>query len=178
MALGNYMFDDSYLRVNRFVFSKFEKYMTCSLHIYAASKKGLTQPWASREISVSGNHMAMGISLATEPPDNPQDGDAYLLQGDLQGVWQNYPNHIASWDSLKNDWNYWIANSWHDMLYFQDTETYVTLKDNILTPCICFNDVRIWNKFFSTDVIEESNHTKQFYLYLKSLDEFKDCVDC
>ena len=179
MALANFMFNGSYLRIVRLVFSKFEKNITCSLQISSKDTDGTMSSWACREISVSGNRNILGIVVSDKPPENPKNGDAYYLtqNNNLQGVWENYPNHIAAWDNLRNDWNYWVAHSWHDILYREDTKEYVLLKDGAFTRCVCYDDVRIWDNFFTPELLNNSNHMKQFYLFLKSLDEFKDCID-
>jgi len=176
MALTNFMFKDSYVTISRLVFEKDINHISCTLKVMSADKKQA----AIREVHASGSKKFLSICLGVlEPPSNPAHEDAYLLQGDLRGVWKNYPSHIASWDMHRKDWNYWAAYSWHEPLYLEDSKEYVHLVDgNIIKGVTCYDDIRVWDRFFSPEALKESNHIKQFYLYLKSLDEFKDCVDC
>jgi len=176
MGLSNFLFTGSYLNISRFVFSKDIKHISCVLNIYSNDKSQFT----IRDMYLSGHRKVLGVHhTITMPPINPKHEDAYVLQGDLQGVWKNYPNHIASWDAFRKDWNYWqVQSRWPDVLYLEATKQYANLINGEFIFCACYDDERIWNKFFSSDVLNDSNHIKQFYLYLKSLDAFKHCVDC
>jgi len=174
MALSNFMFKGSYLKIIRLTYSKNEKYVNGSLHILADPN---SQSFVMREVVLHGNRKILGIRIANTPPKNPKHEEAFLLKGDLQDVWKNYPDHIASWDKMRNDWNYWVAYSWPEPLYLEDEKKYVSLKEGALTVCPCYDDYRIWDKFYAPDILDKSNHSKQFYLFLKSLDEFKDCED-
>ena len=171
MGLANFLFNGSYLHIERAIIQN--KSMACTLKIYSSDKKQS----ALREIAFGGGRKIWGIRVGNTPPKNPKHEEAYLLKGDLQEEWKLYPNHITWWDAQRGVWNYCIA-TWADILYLEDTGEYMTLNNGEFTPCVCYDDSRLWDKFFAPDILEKSNHYRQFYLCLKSLDEFKDCVDC
>jgi len=170
MGFKNFMFEGSYLNISRLIYSKSMKHVSCTLEICGNNQSSI------KEVYASGSQKVLGVRIANTPPKNPKNGDTFLLKGDLQGVWEKYPKHIASWDSVRNDWNYWLAVNW-GCLYLEDTQKYIRIVNEELVPCTCYDDERIWDKFFHPQKINGSDHIKQFYLYLKSLDEFKDCVD-
>ena len=172
MGLSNYLFSGSYLNISRIVYEKNIKHISATLSIFTTDRK----QFVTKDYYALNRRKCLGIRVANTPPENPQHEEAYLLKGDLQGVWKNYPNHIASWDKHKKDWNYWLAFSWPDILFLEETQKYARLKDGEFEFCDCYDDERIWNKFFDTEILNESNQLKQFYLYLKNLDEFKDCT--
>jgi len=173
MGLKNFMFDGAYAKISKLFYHKDIKQITCHLEVYS---KDMSQ-FFYKDMHISASRKVTSIKIENIPPENPQNGDTYLLQDDLQGVWENYPKHIASWDSFRKDWNYWLAINWPDILFLEDTQEYIKIINGQIVKCKCYDDERLWNKFFSSELLDNSNHVKQFYLYLKSLDEFKDCED-
>ena len=173
MALSNFLFSGSYVRIERFTFSKYDKWINCSLQIINKEKSSC----ASREIVLHGNCTVQSVCIVDRPPTTPKDIFYFIKEGS-QGIWSAYSKHIAHWNNQKLDWDYWYANSWHDILYFEDEKRYCRINEGIFETVPCYNDIRLWDLFFSSSALEGSNHLKQAYLFLKSLDEFNGCEDC
>lgn len=166
MALGNYIVDGTYTKVDALQYSKTNKHIAFNIIF-----KTLQGHEALRSFSISANSDIPSILLTDAlEKDLKKTGQWYYL-----GVAHTeHPNHLARWNSILGIWDYWYAQqSWNHPFYVEETGTYVELRDGTFKPCTCYNDIRIWNTYFNNEL----NQTKQIYLYLKSLPEFSSCTD-
>lgn len=122
------------------------------------------------------------LGFETNPPENPQVGDTWLVKPNATGDWEGRDSLFAVFldDRL---WHFWFHGRSESFYYMPDKKFYVydpdAVKMNVVPPDQ-IQDSEWWDSWFASSMIfsDETNLYKQIYSCLKTFPGFENAVDC
>lgn len=189
MAYTNFLGKETYVAIERVDYSPTDKGIYFFLGIY--SDRSRTCLLARKEHQVSGSNTIQTLKGRINEfpsPDSVKRGETYLIRNPLNNgpstcrwliaernndiVDINDPNYFPTLG-----WTCWMVGG-HERFYMEAEGKYYRLSDMETAELIQIwpnDDIRVWNQWFSKPVV---NILKQCYLYLKSLPEYADAIEC
>jgi hypothetical protein len=174
MALLNYVGQGTYSIADNIIYMKSTLTLRWQLDIYSdQTKQNLL---CSKMFDVNGLQLIPGVLKLNQSiiPINPQLEDSYVISEDAEGEWKNYPGQIAKWNGER--WEYWYFVS-GQVIYDEETDRYYRFVDEKLVSTMFSHDIRLWNKYFTSTLIQEHGLQAQIYKYMKTLSGFDNVVD-
>ena len=182
MAVKDFLSKGTYTSIENLIYEKSLKRCTVVLEIWSDSSKSTVL--ANKGITVDGSYKVISVeSIKNKLKSQPHEISAdmhYIIDKDgLGSELSGYENQLTKYNEDTNQWDNWVL--WEGLVIFvEDEQKYYRYKNkewveekNVLT------DKRIWDKWFAPEVAlaEGTNPTKQMYKFIKTLEQFKDCVD-
>ena len=180
MAIKGYLNSKTYCSITNIIYEKKLSRCTALIEVYSDSTK--TKILANTGVTVDGIHMVPSLLTVTPQKTVPKNlGDAFfLIADDAEGALQGLEGRIARQNKLTGEIETYLLEDNRFFLFAEDEEKYRTYKEGKWVEHEDMkSDKRIWDKWFAPEVAlaEGTNPTKQMYKFMKTLDQFKDCVD-
>jgi hypothetical protein len=112
-------------------------------------------------------------------PSDIEQGVFFLIAQDAEDNLKGLDGRIAR-IGLSGDVESYIPENERFLLYVEDEQKYYSYKNNKwIETTEVLSDKRIWDKWFAPEValLNGNNTTKQMYGFMKTLPQFKNCVD-
>jgi hypothetical protein len=192
MAYKNFLGKNTYVTVDRIDYCPIDKSINFLLGIYSDTSR--SRLLATKEHRLSGATKIVSLKgRVNDFPalDDTKKGDVYLVRNKLGHSEQNCKWLVAERNNLQIDtsspdyhpalnWTCWMVGG-HETFFVEEEGKYYGLSDAEKAELIQIwpiDDIRIWNNFFSKSVLNQKGVLKQCYLYLKSLPEYADAIEC
>ena len=180
MALKGYISPNTYTNIDNTIYEKSTKRCTVSLSVYRDNADGFCL--SNTSITVEGYRLVpslISLNPVKSVPENITEGTMFLIGQDAEGSLKGLEGRIARIGVSGSIESFYLQDAIF-VLYVEDEQKYYKYinkewieEKNILA------DKRIWDKWFAPEVAlaEGTNPTKQMYKFMKTLEQFKDCVD-
>lgn len=186
MALKNYIINQptTYSIIDGIQYSKADRWCRFYLRVYKDEEKRLEL--GQRFCHVSGATYYKEIQDTTTcPPDisNFKRGSVWIIPREAEGEWKEHVGRIAEWSEQYNGWSYWLVGQ--NQIFYTEVggSHYFSIPDmanfEVRNREYPTDDHRMWDKYFSPDLIfsSKSNLHTQCYLWLKSQEGFESVSD-
>ena len=182
MAIKNFLSKDTYTSIENLIYEKSLKRCTVVLEIWSDSNKSTVL--ANKGITVDGSYSVISVeSIKNKLKSHPSEISAnmhYIIdKSNLSEELVGYENQLTKYNEDTNQWDRWVL--WEGLVIFvEDEQKYYRYKNKEWVEVKDMSaDKRIWDKWLAPEVAlaEGTNPTKQMYKFMKTLEQFKDCVD-
>lgn len=174
MAILNYLKTGTYTTVERVVYDSMTKSCVWSVSVYDSAERNVC--YATKEIHVGYDIAAYALAAleaVSEPPENPVEGQNYLIGPNATTYWLGQDGQIAVFQN--GNWGFWGTTPW--TIYYCDGKYYKRVN-NVFVETEWTLDHRIWDAFFTREKVcaEGTNVIRQIYLFMQTMMSFRGTV--
>lgn len=167
----NYVTEGSWTEIGRISYSAIYKTVETTLHTHKSKN--------TSEVLFSYCEVAAGKQTIPQLSLNFLDQDNYFVvpSNTTEPDWLNYKGMLSRYNTTLKSYDKWPMPEGIRFYCVEDQKYYRHTKSGLVVYSE-INDTRIWEKFFTPELVyaTDSSVTKQFCKWLLTLDKYSNCI--